>query len=201
MKALIKKNAYIWATDYFRTAIGAEFKQWLKDNEGKWIDIETDCLFDNQYNTEKYRIYDSMIDAISDDARINKGKCKYCGTMVNAGETCEKYADCKDYGIDWFTPTNTYFLKYPNGAKNIQHDYISCRTGYQKFGTYHLEAFKDLDYYRISNCKKTINFKFDGEKYYIHNGIGYTEKSFLDIPYSIRGKVLAKLQELQKEIQ
>ena len=53
-------------------------RDWLIANEGQWIEVETDYLFNNQYNTAEYRICDCMVEAVRDDVRANKGKCRYC---------------------------------------------------------------------------------------------------------------------------
>lgn len=57
---------------------------------GKWVEIDTSFLFENQYNTtEEYggeRIFDGQIQKIEDDARIGKGRCKYCGAIVEKGQ-------------------------------------------------------------------------------------------------------------------
>ena len=53
-----------------------EFKKWIKSVQGQWVDIDTDCLFDNQYNSNVYRIHDEWIDEIKDDARQGLEKFK-----------------------------------------------------------------------------------------------------------------------------
>jgi hypothetical protein len=46
-------------------------KEYLKNNVGKYIEVETDFLFNDQYNTATgYRIYDTMIDRIVHYKRI-----------------------------------------------------------------------------------------------------------------------------------
>ena len=207
MRIKIKKNAYVFAGNYNSKGL----REWLQENEGKWFEVETDYLFHDQYNIENWRIYDSMLDAVENDARIGKGKCKYCGTMVNLGETCQKYtaenisiignsiSTCGEYGIDWFTPENTYFMKYPKGLPVKGKEVLSIHEGNKKIGSYYVEKFPSLDYYRIYNCRQTINFKFDGEFYYIHTGIGYKQVKALPIPSTIQEKVKAKVIELSKQ--
>lgn len=175
MKIKIKKNAYVW---------GDSMREFLKESEGRWLEVETAHLFTNQYNTEQYRIYDSMVEEIRDDVRHLFKKCKYCGRMVKKTEPdCNKHEACQEYGMMHFTPDNTYFLKYPAGVKMHEHKKIlSIHKNCPKFGTYYLETFPSLDYMRLYNCRKTINFKYDGEFFYIHNGIGYKKAKRLDIP-------------------
>jgi len=76
MKALITTN-YI----YIETFRGFErdyqkhldFKKWIEEKKGTWVEIDTKCIFDNQYNTvDGYRIHDTWIDKIEDDVRDDK---------------------------------------------------------------------------------------------------------------------------------
>lgn len=177
MKIKIKKNAYVFASYN-----SSEMRNWLKEHEGAWVDVETDYLFNNQYNTEKYRIFDSMVEAVQDDAREGMGKCKYCGRMLRRGEKCTHSPECEKYGIEWFTPENTFFLKYPNGIKQIQKEWLSIDDNCPKFGTYYLENYPSLDYFRLYNCRKTINFKYANGIFYVPS-IGWNATKHLDIPY------------------
>jgi len=196
MKILIKKNAYLFASH--RTP--QSFTDAIKKLEGKWVEVEIEHLFNNQYNTKELRIYDSMVEAVKDDARINKGKCGYCGTMLNRGEVCTKHAECSNYSIEWFTPENTYFLKYPDGVKVYPHQFLSIDAFNIKIGSYHLECFPSLDYFRLSNCRQTINFKYDGELFYIH-GIGYKETRNLPIPKNVQNDLKHKLYALNEKME
>ena len=64
---------------------------------GEWVDIDTKCLFENQYNTTEEcgnkRIFDGQIQKIENDARVGKGKCKYCGAIVERGHEEEHFAE------------------------------------------------------------------------------------------------------------
>lgn len=75
MKALITTN-YI----YLHLSNGTKkqyeshkrFCEWITANKGKWVDIDTNCVFNNQYNTvDGFRIYDEHIDCIVDDVRTD----------------------------------------------------------------------------------------------------------------------------------
>lgn len=48
-----------------------ELQEFLYKNRGKWLDVDTEHLFDNQYNVEGFRIYDTHISEIKDDLRDN----------------------------------------------------------------------------------------------------------------------------------
>lgn len=215
--------------------------------DGTREQIDTKHLFNDQYNTigTDRRIFDRDIAAIVDDVRAGLGKCKYCGTLVKAGEeekhyqereenrNCKKcfwnskkeirtieeetenskiirvtYEDfcrypetsghrtkctcteCRAYGIEWFTPENTFFLKYPNGIpkepipeelKNLDRwDFwkginTADYTLKKKIGSYILtaltlpatkEAPETLQFWRIANCRKDYNFIYiNGELY------------------------------------
>jgi hypothetical protein len=76
MKALLTTN-YIHVSNFigFKSNYQQhlDFKTWIKENQGKWIDIDTQHIFNNQYNTiSGYRIYDTYIDQVIDDVRTDK---------------------------------------------------------------------------------------------------------------------------------
>jgi hypothetical protein len=189
MEIKIKKNAYVFCGTYGNKS---EFRKWLQENEGNWIKVETEHLFSNQYNAEKYRIYDSMVEAVKNDERLNFSKCGYCGTMVKKGEVCTKHADCTNYEMEIWTPENCYFLKYPNGIKQMEIEVLSIHENCKKFGTYYLENFPSLDYYRLYNCKQTINFKFDSENklFQVQNGIGFKQVKLLPVPVKVQSDLV-----------
>lgn len=237
---------------------------------GEWVEIDTSCLFNNQYNTtEEYgnkRIFDGQIQRIEGDVRLGLGKCKYCGAIVKRGEedkhfmemehkktlcsmddietkSCfwkqrkylgetevkneerteivdgvartinvrtmeqkwvphcaheEKYGNCtydehEKYGIEWFTPDNCYFLKYPNGTDDytlydwIRNDWfphignatiLKYNQYPSKFGSYTLKLYlhsdeKTICYLILSNERKTIKFTYNPETktYIVYDGI------------------------------
>lgn len=71
---------------------------------GQWVDIDTNYLFDNQYNTtEAYgnkRIFDGDIKKIEDDVRLGLGKCKYCGAIVKRGEEEKHFLEKESKSCD-----------------------------------------------------------------------------------------------------
>lgn len=202
----IKHNAYVNAD-----MSANKMRSWLKANEGNLIEIETDYLFDNQYNTVSfvdadgqlncgYRLYDTMISEVINDARKGMGKCNYCGKMLHAGETCTKYVkECLEHGIKWFTPENTFFLKYPQGVKMIKKEILSIHEPCIKIGTYYFEAFPSLDYYRIYNGKQTINFKYADGFFYVKS-IGWNRTKHLPIPSKIEPKLIKILTDLTNSL-
>jgi len=153
MMARISTVGYVYASSNYGKSGLREF---LKENVGKFIEIDTSHLFNNQYNTTNgYRIYDTMIDAIKNDARI-KGK------GYGPNKEVEDIAF-----LDW------------GGIKPI---ILPIET--KKFGTYTFETYPSLNYYRLNNARQTINFIYYNGKYYISNGIGYKVRSKISSTYS-----------------
>jgi hypothetical protein len=233
---------------------------------GEWVEIDTSCLFNNQYNTtEEYgnkRIFDGEIQRIEGDVRLGLGKCKYCGAIVSRNDEdkhfldreskgCDKcfwYRDriisqekpikenkvvivdlpdgtqkktvhttetrttvyekqctysevgssrtdctnkeCREYGIEWFTPDNCYFLKYPNGTDDytlqdwIRNEWLgsAMRLVYQQYrkelGSYslllHLHSDeKTIDHLTLSNSRNSFRFTYnpDTDMYILYDGI------------------------------
>lgn len=75
MKALITTN-YIYT--HLSCGTKQQYEQhkiwenWILSNQGKWVDIDTNCIFNNQYNTvDGFRIFDIHIDAIQEDIRTD----------------------------------------------------------------------------------------------------------------------------------
>lgn len=196
----IRKVGHIYANN-------SELREYLNKNAGKWVEVETDYLFHNQYNIEKFRIYDSMVEAVKNDKRIGLGKCNYCGKIVKTGETCNTYPNekqmtyegkeqkCSDYGIEWFTADNTFFLKYPNGLKHKAKRVLSIHDDCKRFGSYYLESYPELGYYRLYNCRQTINFKYKDGLFFVSNGIGFNQKSKLPIPHEVFKKLFLHLNQ------
>jgi hypothetical protein len=164
---------------------------WLKAHAGQWVEIETEHLFTDQYNVERYRLYDTHFSAIQDDARAGKGKCQYCGKLISVSDViCMAHADCPSHGIEWFNERTCFFLANPNGIE--QPDKFEPI----HIGTYTLENSYSGTHYRLANLKKTINFKFDGQRFWVIS-VGYDRVKFLDIPYEVQRKLILKLKELQ----
>jgi hypothetical protein len=199
MMVRISSIAYVYADN------NGKMRDFLKENVGQWMTVDTDCLFNNQYNTSQlitsggelhcgWRLYDSMIDMVINDARAGKGKCKYCGEMVSTGQGCSKHPECLIYGIEWFTEKNTFFLKYPNGYNVAIKELEPV-----KIGSYELRYYESLGYFRLRNCRKRFDFKYIDGEYWIHNGIGYTRRKFLDIPSNLTEKIKVELSKFFKQ--
>ena len=86
MQVLLKKNVGPVDRTYSSSESAKKYREFLQNNAGKWIDVETSYLFNDQYNTAGGRIFDSQIDAVRDDARRDMGKCRFCGALIRRGE-------------------------------------------------------------------------------------------------------------------
>lgn len=186
MKITIVKNAYVKASTQ-----DSKLREFLKINEGKSFEVETRWLFDNQYNVDGFRIYDSMIESIEDDARVDLvgvKYCRYCGNVLHKDETqCNNNEKCKEYKpYERYSKEKTFFLVHPNNIETIDFRELSdCRlkkdnnSDYQvKYdnGRYdYISSYPELGYYRINYRNSCINFKYDFKTgyYWISNGIGY----------------------------
>lgn len=242
---------------------------------GEWVEIDTACVFHDQYNTtDNKRIFDKDISRIVDDVRHGLGRCKFCGAIIRKGkeekhfsemeskpcsgcfwqrervvsrkvergvhitgnerktikttvETLEKVCSYKEsypeagcancehrrMGIDWFTPENTFFLRYPDGFSYIPEvDKLKTRgfvledhrlnaEYYKKLGSYTLEAVlsytdgkaNGIAYYRIWNSRRRYNFRYeDGALYCDKYAFGWRKvKTLEDVPASVMEAVKA----------
>lgn len=67
-----------------------EWANQMKAISGKWLKVETDSLFDDQFNTEDYRIMQNMVQEIKDDARVGRGRCGWCGNHAPVDKPCHE---------------------------------------------------------------------------------------------------------------
>lgn len=164
---------------------------WLKQHAGQWVDIETAHLFADQYNVGAYRLYDTHFQAMQDDARAGHGKCRYCGKLISVSDViCMQKPECPAHGVEWWNERTCFFLANPNGIEQPE------KFEPVKIGTYTLENSYSGNHYRLANMKKTIQFKFDGQRFWVIS-LGYHRVKFLDIPYEVQRKLILKLKELQ----
>jgi len=108
MRVLVKEGAHNrglnFAADGWRAAV--------KEIEGTWIEIETKCLFSDQFNTVPTRITKNGVrlmmcdvDAIEDDFRIGRSRCGWCGKHCSS-----EYMFCPHCGQGSLKP----LLRRPN---------------------------------------------------------------------------------------
>lgn len=108
MKIIIKKGA---AKNYMKKYNLPQFRnakldwnqirKWrmmLKAIEGKEIEVETEYLFKNQFNTvpipgvseQGMRIMETDVEKVIDDERPGKARCNWCGKTVLAKDKCSE---------------------------------------------------------------------------------------------------------------
>jgi len=121
MKIKIKSNAeqlYQNTT----TAKITNYKFWLewrsvmRSIQGTTIEVETNHLFKDQYNTvplpgvseNGLRVLDYIVDGVIDDDRIGRGKCSWCGHhSIKSEKGCQHCEKGLEY-MEWF---DDYFKK------------------------------------------------------------------------------------------
>ena len=196
MKIRIKKGAY-------SSGNSSELTKFLNLNAGKLVDVETDHLFSNQYNTAKFRIFDNQISEVVNDARVGKGVCKFCGCSATYPKPCNAYTKskpskfagksmgyCKQYGTEWFTPENTYFLKYPKGFN--EHEDLPE----QMIGTYKFRSTNG--FYWLHNARKVYKFRYDKKEknpFVVFDGMNIKNQRSLSIPLPALKKLLSILNK------
>ena len=74
-----------------------QYKDTLQSLAGKWVEVETKCLFDDQYNIEHLRVFEENVEEVRDDARIGKMKCTCCGECQPIQIQCRNCCDFKVY--------------------------------------------------------------------------------------------------------
>jgi hypothetical protein len=165
MKALIRKTASDWGNKNNRKP--ESLHNYLLANQGKWVTIDTQHLFNDQFNTvDGFRIFDNHIQMIQDDERATIGKCKYCGNLTEHALPCLKHAECVQYGVEDLN--DNFFAHNPAGPDEVIKINIYAKNTKDFWGLY---SVNDL-YYRI--CRRNnIEFILVGGVPYIVNGINY----------------------------
>ncbi len=88
MRIKIKENASsVYLRDLHRTPINWEWAETLTKIQGKWLVVETDFLFRDQFNTPPIdgvsdiglRIMENLVSEVENDARKELVKCRNCG--------------------------------------------------------------------------------------------------------------------------
>lgn len=213
---------------------------------GFYLEVETDYLFNDQYNTKTLRVYDSQVCEVVGDVRSGWCKNKYTGKMVQVGKEAEylqgekakvgtacgtcfwyrkqqvgdtirtkretetqtteteirqyekkctyekgcTHEEAEKYGFEYFTPENTYFLKYPNGI-NIQK---SERQTIKIDKNVSLEYVPGFDVYSVFPLRQKLWFKwYGGNEFYIADSIGFKKVGKLPIGEARFKKILKLL--------
>ena len=180
---------------------GEEEKHFLEMEEKKKLcsmdDIETDSCF---WKSRKYigetetnhEIKTEIIDGVA--KTVNVTTIEHRWTPYCSHE--EHYCGCthdehRKRGIEWFTPENTFFLRYPNGLENYtvkdlfkngwKQKWEDCYTLYlynSTLGSYVLSLHlkmdeKTIDYFCLENARTRITFTYDPNEdlYIVYDGI------------------------------
>lgn len=136
--------------------------------------------------------------------------CSYKERYPESGCTNREH---RRMGIEWFTPENTFFLRYPDGFTSIPEvDKLEARgfvlmdrcvsaEYYKKLGSYTLEAVltytdgkaSGISHYRLWNTRKHFNFIYaDGSLYCDQYAFGWRNvKTLQDVPASVMAAVKA----------
>lgn len=116
IKEGIQDRAYVVDKErnYWRT---------MSQISGKWVKVDTQHLFNNQYNLLDYdvRVMDSDVIAVRDDARIGAGKCNYCGKMVYSEEEAEAHFKEEEEKINHCK--GCYWWRFTHFYKDINNNY------------------------------------------------------------------------------
>lgn len=145
MKVRVKKNAREYYIGTGRGSINWDWANLLGKVEGMEIEIETDHLFLDQYNTvpipgvsdHGMRLMDRDIDAVIDDARVGQGKCSYCAKKCQHGAFCLKCRNGYGRTVD---PNHEPWIT----VEPLYDDYV--KLGLMKKGRYH----KPTDYRAVA---------------------------------------------------
>lgn len=93
---------------------------YIRDLAGKVVDVQTEHLFNDQFNTAEFRVMQADVAEIIDDIRVNLRKCGYCGfshiTVDMA--TCPKCINNDhEYGLNAYVMADEYYTTLPKGLK------------------------------------------------------------------------------------
>ena len=134
---------------------------------------------------------------------------KYCSHAEEYGGCTND--ECRKRGVEWFTPENTFFLKFPNGFTSIPDvDKLEARGFvvepgrihayyFKKLGSYHLAAVlhyedgkpAEIAEYRIHNARRDYTFRFEnGELFTDKYSFGWRKVNTLEgVPASVMDAV------------
>ena len=165
MYARIDDLAYI----YVGNIGGGQLREYLKSNANKWVEIDTKFLFSDQYNTiDGYRIYDTMINAIKNDAREGIKEFENddsCCFLIWKGIKPEP-------------------LPLPDSIDKIAKREPMWKNPTYKIGSYEFESMF-LKHYKLQNSRQRIKFLYWNKTYFITSGIGYKAKKSLSLGYPV----------------
>lgn len=138
-----------------------------------------------------------------------------CGYGEPSGYKADcTFKECRQYGIEWFTPENTFFLAFPDGLPIIPDIAHFEEAGFifagdrfngeykKKIGSYTLKAcpvYEDgkptgVKYFMLSNCRRSFIFRIENGKIYTNKySFGFYRVKTLE---GVPAAVMAKVKEL-----
>lgn len=172
MKIRVKKNAYVYASD-------TETRMFLNLNEGIYVDVDTKYMFDNQYNVDGFRLYDTMIDGIIEDVRTGPE------LFFIENPNGLPVPDVRDR-TDLYHGTIPSDVKYGDGA----YDTIEC--------------LDSLGFFRVHFRNDYIRFVYNpNTDVFYEEGIGYTKisskKLFFQFSEKRRQAIIKTMRQIYKQ--
>lgn len=73
------------------------YKDKLNELNGTWVDVETEYLFKDQFNTKELRIMARHVKEVKDDIRKYRKRCNYCGRHSALVDKKCKHCNRNDY--------------------------------------------------------------------------------------------------------
>lgn len=106
----------------------AQFSAFMNANAGKWVPVETENLFKDKYNCERFRVMDCDVVGVRKDARRGRGRCGWCG-KVSETVRWQKSKDvtCPHCGMGFVIPfSSAFFVKHadPVTGEVSWHDWV-----------------------------------------------------------------------------
>lgn len=159
---------------------------------------------DSKTSTETNTTTDENGESVTVQAKTTietiKRVCTYSENGLANREGDCTLKECRRLGISWFTPENTFFLKYPNGLNDItdfdrlqlngfrRDDSFLNMPYYKKIGTYFLEAlvtYKDgkpsgVSAFHLWNCRKDYIFRYENGTFLTYSYFGFIPAKTLE---------------------
>lgn len=167
------------------------------------------------WQRERVAESESKVETTDDGRRIKttierlEKVCSYCESSGRKADCTNK--ECRAFGVNWFTPENTFFLAFPDGFSEIKDIEQIKNMGFifaddlynahykKKIGSYNLSAclaYTDgkptgVKYFMLSNCRRYYRFRIeDGAIYTDKYSFGfYRVKNLEGVPSAVMDKV------------
>lgn len=160
MKLVIKKNA-VEVEKAHGGYFAKGYLESLSKIAGTTVDVETDHLFQDQYNIvqENLRVFDKVVEEVIDDARTGRARCNYCGLHTEAALGYCPFCNRKESTLTPFKP----FVRLPDNPGPSEYELQAekfLRDNHITFKAEYLDAkcplWCDGMKYRVTFRRKTI---------------------------------------------